>query len=313
MSLRNLLVALFTLVVSLSASAFMPAGGLWVVNNEVDGKPGRGFTIEVENEIMVFTYYGYRHDGTAVFYQAAGSVTNNMFSAGLQEYAGGTVLGGSTTDAHVTGGPGTVSMTFYSGLNGTITLPGESPKAIAKFEFGYSTDPRSLLGTWLMVVPALGTVVGNYETLTTVGVASSTGTGTVVNAARNFVCESQISGAAAGDIICSQVPLQAGAMMYGFRMAGDRGEGQGGAWDAASGSHAFILRTATASGAGTGVNDGLDAQLMPGALRAVRRLNAVPPGATAASPAAPDQLSQGEWQALQAWSQEVTLMPAVLH
>jgi hypothetical protein len=313
MSLRNLVVALFALVVSLSASAFMPAGGLWVVNSEAHGKPGRGFTIEVENEFIVFTYYGYRHDGTAVFYQAAGPVANNTFSAVLQEYADGTFLGGSTVDAHATGGPGTVSMTFYSGLNGTITLPGEGPKAISKFEFGYSTDPRSLLGTWLMVVPALGTVVGNYETLTTVGAASSTGTGTVVNAARNFVCENEISGAVAGDTICSEMPIQAGSMIYEFRMAGDRGEGQGGASDAVSGSPAFILRTATASGTGTGVNDGLDSQLGPGVLRAVRRLNAVPLGATATLPIRPDHLSQGEWQALQAWGQEVSQMPAVVH
>lgn len=50
------------------ASAFTPANGLWGINAELNGSPGRGFQIEVENETVVLTYYGYRPDGSSAFF-----------------------------------------------------------------------------------------------------------------------------------------------------------------------------------------------------------------------------------------------------
>ena len=39
---------------SLAAQAFMPASGVWLIDNETKGSPGRGFQIDVENETIIF-------------------------------------------------------------------------------------------------------------------------------------------------------------------------------------------------------------------------------------------------------------------
>ena len=50
-------------------------------------------------------------------------------------YRGGTVLGRTYAPANPSGGAGTVVVTFTSNAKGTITLPGEPPKAISKFSW----------------------------------------------------------------------------------------------------------------------------------------------------------------------------------
>ena len=69
--------------VSLVASAFMPAAGAWniVAAESTANAAGRGMTIEVENDILVLTYYGYRADGSSLFYIAAGPMSGNTFTA----------------------------------------------------------------------------------------------------------------------------------------------------------------------------------------------------------------------------------------
>jgi len=133
MSLRNLLAALFALVVSLSASAFMPTPGLWVIDAENNGHAGRGFQVETQGDVLVFTYYGYLSGGAAQWYLSSGTLTNGVFTGNLEGYAGGTALGSSYASATDTGSAGTVTLNFSNESAGTITLPGESAKAIKKF------------------------------------------------------------------------------------------------------------------------------------------------------------------------------------
>ena len=44
------------LYVTTSAMAFTPAGGLWGFTNELNGQPGRGFQLPVENDVLLFYY-----------------------------------------------------------------------------------------------------------------------------------------------------------------------------------------------------------------------------------------------------------------
>jgi hypothetical protein len=116
-------------------AAVTPTTGLWAIDAEVNGQPGRGFTIEVINGTLVLTVFGYDGSGSDAFYQAAGSLSGSTFSAPLNYYRNGTALGGTFKSASLAGTAGTVTMSFSDANHGTITLPGESAKAFSKFNW----------------------------------------------------------------------------------------------------------------------------------------------------------------------------------
>ena len=127
------------------ATAFTPAGGLWGFAEELNGKPGRGFQLVVENDVLVFYYYGYDSDGRSNYLFASGSMTANTFSGQLLSCQGGTVMGSPYRQANCVNGPGNVRLIFDSGEKGTIILPGEMPKPINRFNFGYADGPDASL------------------------------------------------------------------------------------------------------------------------------------------------------------------------
>lgn len=125
----------------LAAPAFAatPQPGLWTIDAEQNGQPGRGMQIDVQNGALVLSFYGYRSDGSAQWYLSAGPLGANGYSGPLDRYAGGTPFGGTARRAVSDGSAGTVSLSFSDSTHGLITLPGESPKAITKLAFGGST------------------------------------------------------------------------------------------------------------------------------------------------------------------------------
>lgn len=249
-----------------SVLAYMPAGGLWVIDSENNGQSGRGFQIEVENEVLVFTYFGYRPDGSGTFYLAAGPVTNNTFSANLTEYQGGNALGAAYSPAHASGSPGTVTISFSSGKHGTMTLPGEAPQSISKFGFGYPNGPDGLLGSWIfseILSAGPNSIVRNLSVKT--GTSSGYGNGIVVTAAGDFACEFGTVGAVAGVVVCVDVPQTTYSDSYFFKFSGDRGVGVG-YYITSSGTNSsnyelHALRMATKTGRETGLNDGTETSL----------------------------------------------------
>ena len=110
-----------------------PSDGLWSLDEGNPGDSGRGFQLELRNNVMVFTYYGYNADGKAQWYLAAGNFADGSFSGPMWRYEGGTYLGGPYRAASPIESVGTVSITFSSSTTGTITLPNEQPKGISKF------------------------------------------------------------------------------------------------------------------------------------------------------------------------------------
>lgn len=110
--------------------------GLWGINNELaTGQPGRGFQLVFQGRTLVLTYFGYDNNGEPLFYQASGAVVDGKFSANLQKFVGGTVLGESYKPATLVGDVGTVVLTFVNASNGTIQLPGEATEEISLFVF----------------------------------------------------------------------------------------------------------------------------------------------------------------------------------
>lgn len=267
-------------VISSSTWAFMPASGIWQIDSETNGSPGRGFTIDVENEVMFFTYYGYRADGSSLFYVAAGPIISNTFTGDLLDVQGGTTLGAAYRPAILAPSPGKVALTFTSGKHGAMTLPGESPKAISKNNFGYPDGPDGLLGTWLLTMIIGTSPFTDRVNLNTKLGATSAGNGLVSTATGNYGCEFQVSGNLAGMVAC--VNTKSNPDRFAFKFSGDRATG----FDLYGANlrvyEAHATRISTKTGAMTGLNDSTIASTQ--AKSAVRH--------TMSSAVAPDPLTE---------------------
>ncbi|GAB2477624.1 hypothetical protein GCM10027082_30990 [Comamonas humi] len=125
-----------------AAHAIQPQNGFWAIDGELNGQPGRGFQIDVQGETLIFSYYGYRSDGSATFYLSSGKydVNNGQYEGRLFEYKGGTPVGEAFRNGSEAGSPGTFSLKFVDSNKGTLALPGEPVKAISRFSFN---DPSS--------------------------------------------------------------------------------------------------------------------------------------------------------------------------
>ena len=125
------------LTVSASAFAALPEPGLWAIDSEVNGKPGRGIQIDRQGgETVIASYFGYRADGAAVFYQAVGKITDGKtFNADLIEYKGGTAIGGAVKDASEATTIGKIQITLDSDTSGSVTLPGEKSAAFSRYVY----------------------------------------------------------------------------------------------------------------------------------------------------------------------------------
>ena len=113
-----------------------PEPGMWGIDAEVNGKPGRGVQIDTQSgKFIIITYFGYRADGSALFLQASGERTDTGFQGDLVEYQGGPVLGGAQRSGEPAASAGRIAVVFTSSITGTITLPGEVAKPISRFQF----------------------------------------------------------------------------------------------------------------------------------------------------------------------------------
>ena len=152
------------------AAAVTPQSGLWGIDAENTGQPGRGFTIDIEYSVLVLTLYAYNADGSPQWYLAAGPLTDTGFTGSLDEYRGGTALGMPYAPAARIGSAGNVVLVFKDSTHGTITLPGEAAKPISRLVFASSpppsTDPRTLslqvAGFWQIYTSDQQTLLGSY-------------------------------------------------------------------------------------------------------------------------------------------------------
>ena len=126
-------ISVATLCISLSAAAALPQTGMWGIDSEVNGLPGRGIQIDRQDGLTVIaSYYGYRSDGSATFYQAVGKITDGKtLIAELVEYKNGPSLGGKPTSGEVARTIGPMVMEFDTASSGSVTLPGEPSKRIS--------------------------------------------------------------------------------------------------------------------------------------------------------------------------------------
>lgn len=139
--MRNIYFSLLALVFFGNSYAAPLYSGLWGIEEELNGKPGRGVQIEQQDAVTVISYYGYRNNGTSVFYQATSLIEDEKhFAADLIEYKNGPAIAGDIKIGEFAQNIGAVNITFTSANEGIITLPGEKNKKIKKLILSSSKD-----------------------------------------------------------------------------------------------------------------------------------------------------------------------------
>jgi hypothetical protein len=110
-----------------------PQTGYWYNPAE----PGRGYTIEVQNNTLFLAAYMYDGSGNPVWYASGPStlVGNNTFEGTLTEFSGGQSLTGSYKPPTGTAAVGVVTIQFQTSTTGILTLPDGKQIPIQRFSF----------------------------------------------------------------------------------------------------------------------------------------------------------------------------------
>jgi len=250
------LVASIAMCLSLAAQSMVPQTGTWVVTSELDGRPGRGMAIDVQDNMVVMQMYAYESSGQPTFYLGVGTLQNDRASLSLTRYTGGRYFGSGAQSGVAAGSPGTAMLRFTSGISGFVTFPGEQEKAISRFNFAYPATAASLRGIWSFVSFGPQGIVTDVVRLSVLQSSTSSGNGVMATADGTFGCEQQVHGELAGGVLCVRIDSR-GQLLRGhlFVYSVNAGEGRP---LTASGSvmndHSLVVnRLATSADMGTGI------------------------------------------------------------
>ena len=258
------------------AQAFTPQTGTWVVTSELNGKPGRGLAIDVQDKTLALQMYAYEANGSATFYQTSGPLVDNQYTGTLNKYRGGRYLGSGDRTGVDNGNEGVVKMRFESGTKGYVTFPGEPEKEISRFQFAYGPNAQSLVGLWLLTPLTSATPQSDFVTLDTYLGASDSGTGMVGTRDGRFGCDNLVRGHNAGWVLCVKLN-QANqlARSYFFKYMVNDGEGLTGKNSEPAGDLLIVRRLTDDRGDGLGImfksaeDQGSDEAVDPTVLRQV--------------------------------------------
>ncbi|AVS72767.1 hypothetical protein [Paracidovorax cattleyae] len=270
--------AVTLLACAAGAHAYEPQAGTWVVTSEVNGKPGRGLSVDVQNGTLALQMYAYENNGQPTFYLAVGDVTDNQVTARLNRYAGGRYFGSPALSGTEAGSPGNVTIRFTSGTTGFITFPNEPEKAISRFNFGYPQKASSLAGIWTFTSVGSEGTRADAALLDTPLAGSSNGNGLLASSDGLFGCEHQVSGTLAGSVLCVRVN-SSGTLQRAYVMNYSIHDGEGYSQAAGSRTQQFLVvrRVATARGDGTGIalksGESADGTAPPALLQAALRFH----------------------------------------
>ena len=249
------------------AHAFVPQTGTWVVTAENNGKPGRGFGLDVQDNTLVMQMYAYDASGAPTFYLSAGKLANNNYSGQLNQYRGGPSFGSSNQSGKEDGSAGVVTMRFLSGTRGYIRFPNEPEKEITRYTFGYDNSADSLKGFWMLgsmhqTDPSKDTV--DFFKLETAIEGSTHGTGGMASKDYQYTCEHVVSGPNAGNVICVNVDINGKlARVYSFKLSVNDGEGMSGVSSNKANDDLFVKRIKSPSGLMSGIYWSQNATVTP--------------------------------------------------
>lgn len=142
-----------TAVANLTGGAqfpYVPEAGMWIINSENTGNPGRGMSIDLQANTLVMQLYGYKADGQSTFHIGSGTYAASESVVRLLKVRGGRYFGSGALSGADDGNDGDALVRFSSSTTGQIRLPGEQWVSMQKFTVG-SVEPalESLLGTWV--------------------------------------------------------------------------------------------------------------------------------------------------------------------
>ena len=236
------------------AQAFTPHTGTWVVTSELNGKPGRGLAIDVQDKTLAMQMYAYEANGNATFYQTSGPLVDNQYTGTLNKYRGGRYLGSGDRTGVDNGNDGVVKMRFESGTKGYVTFPGEQEKEITRFSFAYPPVAQSLVGLWVLTPINSFTPQADVVILEKQIGPSANGSGTVTTSDNRFGCDHLVRGVNAGWVKCVKINAANKLVRsYFFKYMVNDGEGLVGLNEATAKDPLVVRRLADADANGLGI------------------------------------------------------------
>jgi hypothetical protein len=242
------LVAIVSLLFASLSFAAAPQSGLWWSPSE----SGRGYALDAQGNTLVVTTFAYGPDGRMQWYYSDGPLLAGgaSWTGTLLRLDNGQPLAGNYVPATIVGNAGTITINFSTRTTGTLTLPGGRQVAIQRQNFGVGTAPSSLLGIWIYThCTSTTTAVCFMErySYSTIGQATSTGSGVVVDGVRSGAAELQVSGPLAGQVVAFRFDA-VGNVLDQYRYVQYLEEGRGNWVGSSSLFQMFAHRIANASG-----------------------------------------------------------------
>ena len=137
-----------------------PAPGLWWNPEE----SGRGFTIDLQDSIMVVTSYVYTPQGAATWYVSAGTynAATRTFTATFDANSGGQCLGCAYMRPQgIANAGGPIRIVFDSYTSGQIFFDGGSARIVRQM-YGYADRLAMMRGSFSLSFKAGGLVIGDW-------------------------------------------------------------------------------------------------------------------------------------------------------
>lgn len=238
--MKRLFAAFLLFAIAGSATAFQPRSGVWANLHE----SGSGYTIEVQEGVLVITTYSYQPGGAPQWYLAAGPMTNDQhnFTGTLDKYVGGQciscVYSGNPT---LIGNDGSISIVFTSETSATLMLPGGRTTEIQSYNFAIGDPPTGLLGEWVFFYDVGTTTNANRFDLSSMLAPTANGNGIAADPTQLAGCELQTSGGAAGFVVCVVINAQ-GALQYGYGFHFGLDQTYDGIWLSADGTTIYPMK-----------------------------------------------------------------------
>ena len=146
--MRKFLLSLLLVLAGPSAWAVIPENGWWWASSE----SGRGFNIEVQDDLLFFAAFAYESDGAPTWLVAGGPMTSDRdFSGPLTKFSAGQCFGCAYV-APVQLPAGDLSLHFTSSQTADLTVNGTTI-AVKRFDFWANEQaPDAMLGEWTMTI-----------------------------------------------------------------------------------------------------------------------------------------------------------------
>jgi hypothetical protein len=168
-SLRHLI---FGLLFSLQCHAVIPENGWWWNPSE----SGRGFNLEVQDNLLFFASFAYDANGNPAWYTAGGPMTSDRdWSQPLVVTSRGQCFGCSYVEP-VRTVAGTVTLRFTSSQTAILTINGFSI-SVQRFDFWWNgLRPDAMAGEWSAVIGAAADLFDGERIQYTQKVTDASGT-----------------------------------------------------------------------------------------------------------------------------------------